>query len=88
MSDDKTAGGDRAGLVNTAGIRIWGQIATGSQSIITFLVVAVFVFLTGDKTLIGAVLGYAAGNANTVINYFFGSSASSQAKDEKLVPRP
>lgn len=60
----------------------------------TFVVAAaVFIFwlvITGratskDAVIVGAVLGYIAGMGNQVVNFFFGSSAGSQAKDKMLL---
>ena len=37
-----------------------------------------------DATLVGAGLGYLAANATAVVNYFYGSSSGSRAKDSLL----
>lgn len=48
------------------------------------LVALVFAYLTGNTNLMLTLAGIIATNMTTIVNYHFGSSAGSQAKDETI----
>lgn len=69
-------------------VRMWGQIIVGVLVVAMFLAVLVVVYILRNAELISAMVGYVAGFASAVVNYYYGSSASSQEKNEKLVAPP
>jgi hypothetical protein len=74
--------------MNATTIRLWGQIVTAILSMLIFLGLVVEAFRRNDSGLINTVSGFAAGFASAAVQFYLGSSAGSQAKDEKLTPTP
>ena len=67
---------------------MWGQVVLGVLVMLVFVAVLIVVYMAKDTQLISAMVGYVAGFASAVVQWYYGSSASSQAKDEKLEPAP
>lgn len=65
---------------------MWGQVVTAVLSMLIFLGLVVEAFRRNDSELINTVSGFAAGFASAAVQFYLGSSAGSQAKDEKMQP--
>lgn len=63
---------------------MWGQVTTAIISMLIFLGLMVEAFRRNDAGLINTVTGFAAGFASAAVQFYLGSSAGSQAKDEKM----
>jgi hypothetical protein len=62
----------------------WGSPIVAIYALTVFLVSLLIAFWKGTDNLLTIMLGVAAANATTAVQYYLGSSASSQRKDQLL----
>ena len=62
----------------------WGAIAVSIVGILTFDGALVISFVLKDPTMMALTVGAAVAMGTTVVNYWLGSSAGSQKKDETI----
>lgn len=62
----------------------WAQPSLGAVQQIVFVAALGLAYLSGDSNALTLMYGAVIANATTVISYYFGSSKSSQAKDETI----
>lgn len=60
---------------------VWGAPLISMFTLVIFLVALVIAYIMKNETLVTAMLGVAAANATTVVNFWLGSSSGSHSKD-------
>lgn len=67
-----------------AASRAWGAPVVSVYSLTLLLAALCFAYLVKNETLLTALVAVIATNATTVVSFYVGSSASSQAKDQTI----
>lgn len=62
----------------------WGSPAVAIYALTIFLACLAIAYLKGSDNLLTILLGVAAANATTAVQYYLGSSAGSQRKDQLI----
>jgi len=60
---------------------IWGSPIVAVYAMTIFVVALIIAYMRGTENLLTILLGVAAANATTAVNYYLGSSFSSMRKD-------
>lgn len=63
-------------------ITAWGRVAVSAIGQILLAVALVMAYQLGNDTILNIVVGAIVANGTTIVQYYLGSSASSNKKDE------
>ena len=67
-----------------AAVGQWSPLTVSVLALLTFVVALGIAFFLKNDTMLNVLVGVAGANATTVVNFWLGSSAGSQKKDEAI----